>query len=485
LLEAIKALGEYEIEKEGLKDIDIFVEGAELKNTKKVICIVFKKNGKIITYDHTHIESYDPSKVAKYLYKTTRHNRYNVTPTTKIKKVMKGKGKKAEINIEGTIQSVKKRLLLWLRTYEARDQLISSLKNAFENKEKSIWDDFAQKYEELKVDKKERIDEKANSILTIKIIENDKEQYLGDIDIFKRIFIEEAEKGFYYKFGIEAKGSGFCYICKKPNKEVFGFALPFSFYTVDKRGFAPEFLRKNSWKQLPICKECAKHIHAGKKFLDNYLKKRFYHEYQFYVIPHFIKGEIDEGLIEEIKRGEREEEYKGLLTEDDYLLEPIKEKGGVLTLIFMFIKPKQGRNFDIVRYVEDVPPSWIKKLYDTLQHVNNLSIFKEESLKKIGVVGKKKSGDLKDIDRKGTRMGGLVEAFFPHSRETGVYSKYFIDIIGDILAQRPINKNLLMRAFTREIRNRYYKGENYEEKLLSLKSLMLLLFLNRLHLIKG
>jgi CRISPR-associated protein Csh1 len=490
MLEAIKVLGEHETAKEGIKSVDQYIEKAKLKNTKKVICIVFRKDIEKLVYDHTHLEDYDSSGSTKYLYKTTQHKRYDVTPTAKIKKITKGKVKEKIVDLESVAENTKKRLFLWFSTYNNKNSIVSSLKRVFEEKQKEIFSDFVDKYKDLRIYKDEKnktIDEQANSILTIKIIENNEEKYLGDFELFKNILIDEAERKFSYRksFGeSESKGNGFCCVCQK-NGEVLGFAFPFSFYTVDKRGFAPEFIREDSWKRLPICKECAKHLTAGKEFLDTYLlKRRFYHGYQFYVIPHFILGEIDGNLIKEIKREEKKEEYEGLLIEDDFILEPLKEKGDVLNLIFMFIKPKQGGNFDIARYIEDVPPSWINKLDNTLKEVNNLSIFKEETLKKIGIVGKKKSGDFKNIDYSGTRIGGLIATFFPSSKETGVYSKYFIDIVGDILAQRAINRDLVMNAFMREIRNKHVNENGWNEKVFALKSLMLLLFLNKLNLIK-
>lgn len=490
MLEAIKILGEYETAKNALGDTDQYTEKAKLKNIEKAVCFVFRKDKESITYNHTHIEDYDPIKSNRYLYKTTQHKRYDVTPTTKIKKITKGKGKEKTIDIDGVVESARKRFFLWSNTYSAEEPFILSLKETAEEKQKEIFDDFADKYKELRVykdGKGKTIDEQANSILTIKIIEDGQERYLDEIDVFRKIFITESEKEFYYRksFG-ESKGNGVCYICGN-NKEVLGLLPIFSFYTVDKRGFAPEFVREDSWKRLPICNDCAKQLTIGREFLDNYLLKKFYHGFQFYIIPHFILGHPDDYLINEIKRQEKKEEYDGLLIEDDYILEPIIEKGGTFNLIFMFIKPKQGGNFDIARYVEEVPPSWIKKLDNTLNDINNLPIFKEDSLKMVGVVGKKKSGDLKNIDKRGTRIGGLVGAFFPSSKKTGVYSKYFIDIVGDILARRHISKDLVMAAFMREIRNEHESKEEWaelNEKMLALKSLMLLLFLNRLNLLK-
>jgi len=146
----------------------------------------------------------------------------------------------------------------------------------------------------------------------------------------------------------------------------------------------------------------------------------------------------------------------------------------MLNLDFMFIKPKQKDFFNIVQFVEDVPPSWIKRLHDTLKEVKSFSLFKEDMLKKI--LGKTKVGGLDT----GLTIGGLVHSFFPSPS----YDKHFIDMIGSILAQRPVDRSLLIKAFSREIQDRHINDKAWEETLLCLKSFMLLLFLDKLKLLK-
>lgn len=495
MLEAIKTLGEYETEttKESLEDQ--LIDKAGLKNTKKVICIVFKKDEEegSITYDHTHIEDYKSSRPRNYLYRSHQSRQFDIAPTTKI--AYDSKNKKPEI------EKAFKRIQYWFEKFipiienknqvknESYSKQVEFLKQVGESSSKNrdkILEDITKKSEELKANKNPREDEKRNSILTIKILEDEKEKYVGDFEIFKNILKEEGLRFVYSRHGAEIKGEGICILCGT-KKEVSDYTL-LKIYSVDKRGFAPEFIQKDAWKRFPICHDCLPYLITGENFLNNYLKKRkFYHGYQFYVIPNFILGNIDGNLIEEIKRQDRKEDYEGLLIDDDFFLDPIKESGGALNLIFMFCE--FGQSVKVVKYVEDVPPSWINKLDTTLKEIKNFSIFGEESLKKMGVRGKKESGDLKHIlPKRDTTVGGLVEAFFPKSQKTGVYSKYFIDIIGDILAQRPINKDLLMNAFMREIRNKHVSKDKWrerDEKILALKSLMLLLFLNKMNLIKG
>lgn len=468
MLEAVKRLGEYDIEKRGLNDAEILIQKSKLANTKKVICVVFEQKNSDVFFDHVHIEDYNQAESGRYLYRTFRDGKHDATPTA----------------IMTSLEKVKNRWDQWFRIYSEKyksNQLINLLSDEVQTKKEEIFNEISKKYETLNKEEKKKL------VLTIKIKEGGKEKFIGDFNIFRDILKEMAKEKFYYKHNVFSKGDGICSLCKGKG-EVLGFASPFSVFTVDKKGFAPEFLRENSWKQLPVCEHCAISLEAGKEFLDNYLRKKFY-GYQFYVIPHFIFGKIQEDIIEDIKDLNRRKYSESLLGEEDDILDLMKEKKNVINLIFVFLKPKQKDYFDIVRYVEDVPPTWIKKLFDTIKKINNnKSIFKQEYLKKL--FGKKWSEDFINASWKGKKlpymnMAGMIRVFFPQSRKTGIYDKYFIDLVGDILAQRAISEDLIVNAFVREIRNKHVKQDSWNEALYSLKSLFLLTFINELGLSKG
>lgn len=459
MLDAIKRLGDYIIQNEELSDEEVFVQRAKLRNVKKVICVVFEQKDDKVIYDNVHLESYSKSKSGKYLYRTFRHGRYDVTPTTRM----------------ASPDKAKKRFLLWFSTYSEKygeNPLIQALNNEISAKKGEIFDKVSEEYDSLSKE------EKGNLLFTVAIKKGGEQKYLGDYGIFRDVFKKESLTKFFYKYKVESKGTGVCCLCGKTG-EVWGFASPFSFYTLDKKGFAPDFLQEDAWKQLPLCADCAISLTAGKEFLDNYLLKRFY-GFSFYVIPKFVFGDVQKEIIDDIIYSEDERRYDhSLLCAKDNISELVREKEDLFNLIFMFIKPKQKDFFDIVQYVEDVPPSWIRRLYKAIEEVAFLSLFKEESLKKI--LGEKWVGDLKKGD---TTIGRLVRTFFPSSKYTGIFDKYFIDIVGNILAQRPIDRSLLIKAFVREIRNKHIEEKIWQEKMLSLKSLMLLLFLEELELLR-
>jgi len=363
----------------------------------------------------------------------------------------------------------KKRTLLWFKEFSKKydDPLIKSLYREITNKSDEIFEELSKKYNELNKE------EKRGVIFTIKIIEKGREKYLGEYTIFKEIFKKESLEKFFAKHKVESKGEGICHLCGRKT-EVLGFASPFSFSTFDKPGFAPVLNQKDSWKALPICAECAVLLEAGKEYLNENLLKRL-DDLKFYVIPNFVLGKINRNVMGELEDSDKRKYAESILCVEDDILNIVKEEKDIMALIFVFIKPKQKDFFDIVKYVENVPPSWIKKLSDALKKISSLPLFRDEdTLKKI--FGEKKTGGLDDK----ITINTLIKPFFP----TPNYDKSFIDIVGDILAQRKVDERFLIKAFIREIRSNHVHRENWKEKTLCLKSLMLITFLNKLKLIK-
>jgi len=450
MFNAIKKIGSFIIEKEKLGEEEVFIEKTKMTGAR-FLCAVFKLGDKDVVFSEIHGEEYRSARWRKYLYKTFGHGRYDVTPTTRF------------LSTERT----KKRTVLWFKIFTSRysDWLIQALKDEIDRKGDNIFSDVSKKYNEL--DREER----RNLMFTIKMKDGEEEKYLGEYEIFRRIFKEESLGTLFAKYKVESKGVAICHLCGK-NKEVFGFASPFSFYTFDKRGFAPNFIREDAWKRLPVCVECAVALEAGKQFLNKYLLKNFY-GFKFYVIPKSFLVDVPEDMIEDIKDANKRNYAESILCVEDDILDLMKEKKNAFSLVFMFIQPKQKDFFDIIKYVEDVPPSWIKKIYDAMKKVENLSLFKEDSLKKI--LGRQKVGGLVDLT-----IGGLVRSFFPHPD----YDKHFIDVVGNILSQMKINKDLLIKAFIKEIRKMHVNKKGMTERFLCLKSFILLLVLSELELIR-
>ena len=164
-------------------------------------------------------------------------------------------------------------------------------------------------------------------------------------------------------------------------------------------------------------------------------------------------------------------------------------------MIFVFYKIKQ-QYFDIIRYVEDVPPSWIKKIYDTFRSINQKSIFKEDKLK--ALLGEKWSSSFLhgiynkpvwDSKEDFKKLAQIIKDFFYHrEKDRKVFDKSSLNILGDILEAKQIDKRYLVKNLIEAIREDHIeankkKERTWNEKLLALKSLYLLDFLLELDLV--
>ena len=467
MLKAIKELGKYIRENKNLDDVQVLTESSKLAKTKKMICVVFRKENNSLVFDGVHIEDFDYEKARKVLYRTFGHAQYDATLSAKLT----------------TPDKLEKRWRLWFSRYlEKFDDVtfLKLIKNVIEKNKNKIFDKISEKYNQLNKQ------EKRGCLATIKIRDNKGEMYLAEIPEFVEIFKITSMEDFYYKHKVESIGEGVCCLCMQ-RKTVIP-ASPFFVFTVDKAGFAYEFDRANSWKQLPICFDCALDLQVGKEFLKSQLSFQLY-GYQYFVIPFAIQKEVLGEVINEIELHRRSNDYReGLINAEEDILEILKEKKDVFNLIFIFYKTK-GKDdfFDILRYVEEVPPSWIKRIYDTFRNINEKSIFKEEQLKTI--LGEKWSGDFikgmwdgEPVSK--LNLAGMIGDFFYHrEKERKIFDKSSLNILGDILEAKQIDKRYFIKHLIEAIREEHKKGNEWNEKLLSLKSLYLLNFLLELGLI--
>jgi CRISPR-associated protein Csh1 len=459
MLSAVKTLGNYVCEKKKLSIESMFIESSKIKDVKNVICINFERINGNLAYRNVSISGYNVDDAEKYLYRIHRHQRYDVTLTSRI----------------NTPEKIKQRFTLWFQQCPEeylKDPLLYSLRNEFLRRIDQIFEELGQEY--LAIGE----DDRRSTIVTV-TIKDESKKFIGDYEIFRKILREEAGRGFYFKHKVEAKGKGVCYLCKKET-EVLGFGSPFSFYTFDKKGFAPNFLQRDAWKCLPLCMECAVALSAGKEFINKYFYKGFY-GFNFFLIPRFMfefNGEVIEDILSPKKR------YKQILCNTEgNLLTAIAGRNDYINLDFVFVKPKQSDYFDIMRYVEDVPPSWIKQIIDALDMIFALSVFRESSLKKI--FGKKWVGNFNE--KQDVTVGRLVRKFFPRSKIEGIYDKYFLDVVGDILAQRKIRSRFLIDAFMKKIESDFRKNtasDDWRMKMAVLQSFALIILLRKLNIIR-
>ena len=84
MLKAIKELGQYIKENKSMDDIQILTESSKLANTKKMVCVAFKKENDSLVFDRVYIEDFDYEKTRKILYRTFGHAQYDATLSAKL-----------------------------------------------------------------------------------------------------------------------------------------------------------------------------------------------------------------------------------------------------------------------------------------------------------------------------------------------------------------------------------------------------------------
>lgn len=463
MIEAIRNIGEYALEKEEKSTDDplkILIDNPANRGTKNILFILLNEENEKFKYRGIEIEEYSNEKLEKYLYRKGSGARgTDVTPISMV------------TDVEKTFEI---KILNWFKNYNSdKNNKNEMLQNIYlcikENKEKILQD----------LKEKSALE---NNIISFKI--NGK--YLGDFEIFRNILVNKASENFYKKFGKISKSENkLCSICKKKSGEVYGFVSTFNFYTVDKPGFVSGgFQQKDAWKNYPVCLNCALTLEEGKKYLGDNLSFSFY-GFKYLLIPKFLKGVKKDIQKDIFKRIELQKDpkfgkkaIKHLTNDEDEALETMSEQENYLNNNFLFYSAPKGfcgAVFNILLYIEDILPSRLKQLFKAKEVVDQEEIFQNCEI---------------DIyqDRKKIGKGllefnfGILRTFFPRISNNRTFNKYFLDITNKIFTNKPVEYNFLLNFIVKKIRDDFVK--NYPTKIDTMKAFMLLNYLNELNILK-
>jgi len=469
MIEGIKEIGEYAIEKEGKsvdEPLEILIDNPSNRNTKNILFITFESKEYNFVYKGINIEEFSKSKLLKYAYKKGAPRGLDVTPTSMV------------TTVESTFSRIK--ILPWFKKYDefnsdANYNFLVKIGNCIRYNKELILKDLGEKYN------------KENNVISLKI----DGKYIGEYkieghEVFKDILLEEAKKGFYTKFGkISKSDNKICSVCNKRKAEVYGFVDTYKFYTVDKPGFVSGgFRQKNAWKNYPVCLKCALTLEAGRKYLGNSLNFNFY-GFRYLLIPKFVTGvekEIKKDTFRFIGQQKdpkfRKIEINRLTNSEDEVLELMSKQKNYLNLNFMFYDTPKGYDgsvFNILLYIEDILPSRLRALFEAKEEVDRIDIFKAcmvpifENRKKIG----EKSLEFNF---------SILRVFFSRISDNRTYNKYFLDIVNKIFTNKIINYNFLMHFIMLRIEEEFING--YSTKISALKGFMLLNYLKKLKILK-
>lgn len=489
MIEAIRNIGEYALEKEGKvvdKPLEILVDDLETnpKNPsyKNILFILIHKENGAYKYCGVDLDQYSRKNLKLYLYKQGSSNGPDITPTARITRIKAEGGKKPTFETK---------ILSWFKQqnkteFDEKICLSKIYECLKENKEK-IQMDLEAKYNSINKQEK--------ATLTLKI----DDKYIGEFKIFQDILIDKAKENYYSKYGkISKSDDHICSVCNERNAEVYGFVDTYKFYTVDKPGFVSGgFQQRDAWKNYPVCLNCALTLEAGKKYIGTALNFNFY-GFKYILIPQFLNGTNKSIRTTLFKRIESQRDPKfgrdgnaisslhKITNDEEEILELLSDEQKYLNLNFMFYdapKGYQGSVFNIILYIEDIMPSRLKALFEAkvgnkennMIGVDQISIFKNCMVPVFE--NNKKTGE-KPMEFN----FGVLRAFFPKVSNNRTYNKYFLDIVNNIFTKKSIDYGFLINFIMRKIRDEFVNG--YQTNISTLKGFMLLNYLNKLKLME-
>jgi CRISPR-associated protein Csh1 len=466
MIEAIREIGEYSLQKKGKRvdnPIDIIVEDpASNENYKHILAIVLKKTGSSFVFEKIKLEEYSPDKIPKYLYRQGSSRGADYTPTARITD-----------RPENTYTS---KFVNWFRdaindknlklTEEELEFFKATLKCLKQNRDKII-SEFKEKV--AKFSKRE------TGILTLKYLE-DSEKYVGDFPIFSKVLTHYYSQDLAYSSAYKTFSKSenhICSVCKNQCPEVFGFVSTYSFYNLDKPGFiSGGFNRELAWKNYPVCLTCALTLEEGKQFVKNNFDNFNFYGIKYCIIPKTLQKSQNKEIFKIISDFRKDiqgnlkikREHENLLSStDDEILDILAKQENSFNNNFLFYKVEKSA-FRILLYMEDIIPSRLRALFMAKKNVE-----KKELYKNFNTTGQPLLFTF-----------GHIRQFFSKGFDQD-QTKYFLEITNSIFTNKKIDYAFLMHSISQTIQKEFADGK--PTNFLTVQGLQLLDYLNHLNLI--
>jgi len=432
---------------------------------KTIITIDLKKNNEDITFDQVRKDEYTKEKISRYLYRRGGSSGADLSPTCRLtvpKKTFNGK------------------FLKWFKTdfsdpsfrLTGEEQiLLTNIKMCIQSNSDKLLEAITAHYNSLKIVKE-------SGILSIILHDNGEKKYLGDISAFRKIFQVKALSSYFQKYNKTSKAKNqTCAICRKKRSEVYGFVSTYAFYTVDKPGMVSGgFDQSKAWRNYPVCRNCALTLEEGKRFLEENARFRFY-DFDYLLIPKPLNPNVDNKVYDRLQDYHREgaqirltKEYKRLLdeTKDDILYELSDEPNTFQCNIMIYAA--LNNEFKILRYIEGVFPSRLRKLFETKENVDRNPYFKSYN---VPVYKKGKTTGKKPLE---FNFGSFW--YFFGKRKNEDKRSYFLNIVTKVFRNEKVNYHFFLNGIVNCMRKQFAQG--YSTKEAGMRGLCSLLYLHRL-----
>lgn len=433
MIESIRQIGKWQIEKTGKNDLEVLIKEPGFKEGGKIVAVKVNLDKK--EFQCIELEDYDPSRAAMYLFRGGVSQGPNATPIAVIPYTRKGKSE-AETKgnlIERAGKTFDGKIKKWFEKY-AQHSSLSKDETEFLGSIKDILEKNRHEIVEAITTLVADIPKKQGRLLTVKIYHDKKWRYIGEYDVFRKL-LETAESA---RITAISQKDQNCSVCGKRRDLVSGDVSVFKFYTIDKPGFITGgFKEHNAWRNYPVCPTCKLELEEGRKFIESNLTYKFY-GHQYFLIPKPIstsfgsKNEIINILMDSNKNISLKERVKKKITNDDSeILEVLSREHDFMTLDFLFLRREQSAE-RIELLIEDVFPSRIKRLFEAKDAVDTTT------------GGSFTFGNLRDFFLKSDEMKRNYDL-----------DKYFMDITDKIFRGVIVDFSFLLRFFMTRIRKEF------------------------------
>jgi CRISPR-associated protein Csh1 len=465
VIEAVSKIGDYVQKENGGNDLlSTFIEDPNSNGKYKfVLIVVLREMDGDYSFDRVELEEFKDYRI--YLYKKGAPNGTDATPTSKI---------------AGSLEKTfKNRFLKWFQNYDSYD--IPKEEKETLRKMSLVLNSQAERILAGLNDKFSQKSSKDNAIITLVIEKNGEPSYPGDLQVFKDILLRKGkDKYFLKKSQGESLGKDAnCSICKQKKDEVYGFAIPWTFHTFDKPGFiAGGFNVSESWKNTPVCFDCATRLEIGKKYIEERLDFGFY-GFRYLLVPKLALGGDFQDVLDilgakdqKIKLRLSGEVRKSITSDEDEILDIVQDQKDFISNSLIFYKKEQS-SYRILLLIEGVLPSRLRTLFNTKDLVDGRFKIYNDLI-------------LSESQRERNHLEfnfGVLRRFFPSESKNRTFDKIFLEIVDKIFVGDKIDYYLLMDFIMRKVREAFIEG--YPSNIATLNGFLLLNYLKELNLLRN
>ena len=463
MINSITQIGKFQWETLNYRDCEedllkVFAEDPSDKGRYQQAIIIQMENIGEIHYIGVRVREYDSRDIYRYMYKPGSPNGCDLSPTAKLtnpektipNKIIKRVGEVAQSNLG--------------KSFDEQTALVNSMLIVLEGNQELIIKDIEQIHKNK--------DKDVNFFVTISLIDDGEELFPGDIPIFQYIFIQDSLRGLYYRTtgNMDTRvESGACSVCQQTGIETYGFASPFSFYTIDKPGYiSGGFYKDMVSYNYPVCKSCSIWLLMGKKYLEENLTFNAFGK-SLYIIPKTFNNKLLSRALGYLSRLNDTETFtqfrEHYLEKEDRLFKYTGDMEEGCTFNFVFFREKNS-SFRILLDLNDVLPSRLNTVFRALDDINIADFFSKFPIS---------SQSELSIKINFSWLNGILE-------NVGS-DRYFLELFGSIISDKKIDYHFLMKFVSQELINTFNGNGKISFKLYTIISYGFLTFLHNLDLL--